>query len=109
MLPVEESVRRCEECHSKGAPELSALYGEDASDMGHAGDAGPALNNGGSQAMSNADTLSDVYVIGANRSSGLDRLSMLVVLLFFLALVGHALARVLFRKTPRKTPRRRTT
>jgi hypothetical protein len=82
IRPKEEAVRNCVECHSQDSRLLSSLYRYCRSE----GD-GPLGYCGG-------DLLEQVYVIGANRSETLNRIS---IILFFITLGGvfiHGILRI---------------
>jgi len=83
ILPKEQAVRRCEECHSRDSRLMVTLYKFQAKE---------ARSKYG---FVNAAIINDAFVIGANRNYFLNLLSGIIFALTFLGLVLHIGLRII--------------
>ena len=85
VLPKEEAVHLCTECHSKNSILMRTLFkyqsGEDRKEYG----------------FLNAAILNHAYVIGANRNSMLEKISLVIFGLTFAGILLHILFRIRYR------------
>jgi hypothetical protein len=86
VLPKEDAVKRCVDCHSKNSRLLTSLYKMQFTDK---------RNTIG---FSNAAILDEGYIIGANRNFYLNRLSLIIFGLVILFILGHASLRLTIKK-----------
>lgn len=86
ILPKEQAVKLCVECHSKNSRLLASLYKFQFTD------------ERGSLGFSNQDMLNETYVIGANRNLYLNVISISLFALVLFGLLIHALLRFFFIK-----------
>ncbi|MEN8155427.1 MAG: cytochrome c3 family protein [Bacteroidota bacterium] len=81
ILPSEDAVRNCTECHSRDSRLMHTLYKFQVREERKAG-------------FANGIIINDAYVIGANQNVILNRLSVLVFLLTFLVIAVHTIMRI---------------
>ncbi|RPI45431.1 MAG: hypothetical protein EHM46_01735 [Bacteroidetes bacterium] len=82
VLPVEQAVQRCAECHSRDSRLMHTLYKYRARQERQAG-------------FVNGVIINDSFVIGANRIPWLDRLSIAVFALALLVILIHVIFRII--------------
>lgn len=85
VQPVEYAVKNCVECHSKNSTLLASLYKFQAKE------------NRNKFGFYNSETLSDAYIIGANRNFYLNRASLYIFGLIVLLVMGHGLLRMFLK------------
>jgi hypothetical protein len=81
ILPKEQAVQNCTECHSRDSHLMHTLYKFQ-------------IKEGRKAGFINGVILSDTYVIGANQNVVLNRLSLLIFALTLLVIVFHAALRI---------------
>jgi hypothetical protein len=81
ILPKEEAVKRCTECHSQNSRLMHSLYKFEAMEARKVG-------------FANGIMINNAYVIGANQNVWLNRLSFLVFGLTLLVIAFHIYLRV---------------
>jgi hypothetical protein len=81
IVPREEAVRRCADCHSRDSRLLSTLYKYQVREERRGG-------------FINGIILNDAYVVGANQNIILDRLSLLIFGLTLLVILFHIVLRI---------------
>lgn len=82
VLPKEQAVRRCSECHSSNSILVSTLYKFEAKE---------SRNQYG---FLNAVVMNDAYVIGANRNYWLNVISAIIFGVTFLGILIHLVLRI---------------
>jgi hypothetical protein len=85
ILPTDESVKKCVECHSKNTILLATLYKFQAKEL---------RNKNG---FLNATILNNSYVISANRNSSLDTASLVIFGLVIALLIIHGIIRIILK------------
>jgi hypothetical protein len=83
ILPKEESVRKCSECHSQNSILLITLYKNQYN--------GDIAKN----AMLNSVIMNNVYVAGANRSNTVNNICLSLLGLVFCGILMHMIPRIL--------------
>lgn len=83
ILAKEKAEKNCVACHSQEAALATRLYRY------------AAANSAGDLGFSNANILSDAYVIGATRNPTLDRIVIALAALTLLGVLAHGLIRIL--------------
>lgn len=78
ILPAEESVKNCKECHSKNSLLMASLYKYQSQE------------NRRKYGFYNASILNESYVIGASKNYILNVFTIVVFALSILAIIGHA-------------------
>jgi hypothetical protein len=81
ILPKEEAVRRCNECHSKNSMLMASLYKFESKAQRRDG-------------FFNGIILNSSYVIGANRNEYLNVLSLIIFALVLAVIVFHVVLRI---------------
>lgn len=79
----EKAVKKCVECHSKNSTLMASLYKFQA------------LENRNKYGFFNAETLSETYIIGANRNYYLNLISAVIFGFVILGIVIHAILRMI--------------
>jgi hypothetical protein len=79
ILPAEESVKNCKECHSKNSLLMASLYRYQS------------IENRKKFGFYNATILNESYVIGASRNQWLNIFTVVVFALSILAIITHAI------------------
>ncbi len=87
VLPTVDSLRVCEDCHSREDPQYLGSY---------------AIANGDRDEASRLTALDNVYVIGSTRSVALDRASQIGFAVFLLLVLGHSIRRGLSNERYRR-------
>ncbi|MFC2107645.1 hypothetical protein ACFLRY_04860, partial [Bacteroidota bacterium] len=82
ILPKEEALRNCEECHSRDSRLLSSLYKFRAKEKRNA------------VGFVNASILEEAYIIGANRNYYLNVISLVLFGLVLIGIIFHASLRI---------------
>ncbi|MFP4469838.1 MAG: hypothetical protein ACLFPE_04110 [Bacteroidales bacterium] len=83
IVPKDQAVKRCVECHSSNSLLMASLYKHQTQEQR------------GKKGFLNAAILNEAYVIGANRSPLLNNISLIVFGLVLLAIVAHAILRII--------------
>lgn len=83
VLPKEQAVQNCSECHSSDSHLMATLYKFQSKE---------ARNQYG---FFNAVIINEAYVIGANRNYILNRISIIIFILVFAALTVHLVFRII--------------
>ena len=83
ILPKEQAVKKCVECHSTDSRLLSSLYKYQ-------------LQEGGG--LLSDEVIGDAVLIGARRSTTVNLLSNIMIALTALGILGHIILRIYFRK-----------
>jgi len=83
ILPVDESVKKCSECHSKNSILMTSLYKF------------KSLEDRKNKGFYNAIILNESYVIGATRNYYFNLLSLLIFGLTLLGIIVHVILRVI--------------
>jgi hypothetical protein len=87
VLPAEESIKSCSECHFSNSLLLTTLYKNRLADT--------VIQSG----LFNAMVPDKVFIIGANRSKLLNRVSLIIFGLTFAGIILHMIPRILRKKT----------
>ena len=82
ILPREQAVENCAECHSRDSRLMHTLYKFEVKEQRKGG-------------FANGIIINNAYVIGANQNVLLNRLSVLVFLLTFLVIAFHTVLRII--------------
>ena len=85
LLPKDQAVRRCTECHSQNSRLMATLYKFKAREQRKAG-------------FINGVIINESYVIGANRNLYLNRLSIVIMGITLLFILFHVLLRLIISK-----------
>lgn len=85
VLPAEEAVQNCRECHSRNSILTATLYKHQAAE------------NRNKYGFFNASIMNEAYVIGANQNRFLNRISLLLFGLVFAGILTHIVFRI-FKK-----------
>ena len=86
ILPKEQAVRKCTECHSKNSRLMSTLYKFQSKE------------NRTKAGFLNATILNKSYVIGANRNYILNRISVAIFIITLILISFHIILRIIFKK-----------
>ena len=86
ILPKEDAVKRCTECHSRDSRLMHTLYKFQSKEERKAG-------------FINGVIMTDYFVIGANKSPFLDKLSFLILAGTLLGIAFHTFLRIRNKKT----------
>lgn len=81
ILPKEQAVENCVECHSRDSRLMHSLYKFE-------------VQEGRKGGFANGIIINNAYVIGANQNVWLNRLSVLVFVLTFLVIAFHTILRI---------------
>ena len=85
ILPKDQAVKRCVECHSTNSLLMASLYKHQIREKR------------GLTGFVNAAIMNEAYVIGANRSPLLNNVSLIIFGLVLLAVIGHGVLRIIKR------------
>jgi hypothetical protein len=85
IVPKEEAVRKCNECHSKNSILMASLYKFESKEQRRDG-------------FFNGIILNSSYVIGANRNEYLNKLSLIIFVFVFGIIAVHIVLRIRSRR-----------